>query len=597
MKFLKNLSLTAKFLSIGIVIVMLLGFGLMTFFAHIFNMSTINSYVGKARSIALATESVRQEMDVKWDKGIFTPEEVRGYFEAKRLDLILQTVPVVTAWEAAMKKAKEGDYVFRVPKFTPRNPKNIPDYGLDYQIEGPALKTLKEKKLDEYYVIDKRQNAVRYFLPIRLTRTCLMCHGSPDTAKDLWGRTDGKDPTDTPMENWEEGEIHGAFEVIQSLNPADAELRNNLARALLITLTGSLIAGIGYFFLVRYAVYKPIVSVSSSLEEIATGDADLTQRLQALNNDEIGFLVENFNKFIENLQNMIRQVSEDAAIIKNSSLQLTHISESMHDTSSATHSKTSNVSSSSAAMSDNMHAIAAAMEEASSNISIMASATEEMSTTLEQVAENSEKARKISEQGVEQSERASLQVEKLNKVAQEIGKVTESIAEISDQTNLLALNATIEAARAGDAGKGFAIVASEIKDLSYQTASATSEIKEQIENVQTAIGVTLNEINSMSEIIADVNGISLLVSDSISEQTSATNEISSNISQAAEVISEINEKVAQSSSMSRQIDNDLTEVNNAAQNVSESSNKIVASNSKLEEMANNLKKMIEKFKV
>ena len=84
MKFLNNLSLTTKFLSIGIVIVALLGFGLMAFFARMFHQSTIEAFVDKARSIALAAESVRQEMDEKWDQGLFSTEEVRGYFRRAR---------------------------------------------------------------------------------------------------------------------------------------------------------------------------------------------------------------------------------------------------------------------------------------------------------------------------------------------------------------------------------------------------------------------------------------------------------------------------------------------------------------------------------
>ncbi|MBM9613090.1 methyl-accepting chemotaxis protein [Desulfobulbus rhabdoformis] len=597
MKFLRNLSLTSKFLSIGIVIVALLGFGLMSFFARMIHNDTVTAYVDKARSIALAAESVRQEMDEKWEQGLFTTEQARKLSQEGKLDHVLNMVPVVTAWKAAMKKAEQGDYVLRVPKFEPRNPKNLPDYGLQYKIEAPALKKMKEENLDEYFVIDEQQNAVRYFLPIRLSQTCLMCHGDPATSVKLWGLEGGKDPTGGTMENWKLGEIHGAFEIVQSLKPADSKLRKDLIKAFVITLVGLGCAMFAFYFLVHYAVAKPIGSVTKSLENIASGDADLTKRLDAFNNDEIGALVHNFNKFIENLQKMISQVAGNTDTITNASAHLLNISQDISGTSVAASSRTDRVSSSSTVMSDTMNAIAAAMEEASSNIAIMASATEEMSTTLQEISHSSDNARRVSEQGVKRSEQATQQIDQLRSIAQDIDKVTATIAEISDQTNLLALNATIEAARAGEAGKGFAIVANEIKDLSFQTASATNEIKQQIETVQRAIGTTLTEISGMAEVIVEINQITLMVAESVTEQTAATDEISSNISQASSVVDEINERIAESSAMSRQIDQDLSEVNQAAKDVTEGSRQISDNVSKLDAMAEVLKKMIEKFTV
>lgn len=596
MRMLKNLSLTTKFLSVGIIIVFLLGAGLMSYFLYMYKQDTIESFVKKARAIALSAESVRQEMDKKWENEVFTVENLRSYIKNEKMEKLLDTVPVITAWKAAMNKADEGDYTFRVPKFQPRNPKNKPDHGLNYQIEGPALKKIKSENLAEYYVIDTEQNAVRYFLPIKLTQPCLMCHGDPATSSVIWHTDDGKDPTGKTMENWKKGEIHGAFEIIQSLNPADKQLRQKLIKASIIASIGLFLACSCYFFLVRYTISKPIKSVSSSLKDIAQGDADLTKRLFAKNNDEIGELVANFNQFINNLQRLIKKISGDTHLLNSASEDLSGISRDMSETSTITSKNTSNVSSSSNIMSDNMLAISTAMEEASSNISIMASATEEMSSTLTEISNNSDTARRVSNEGEKQSQRASLQVEKLTQVAQDIGKVTETIAEISDQTNLLALNATIEAARAGDAGKGFAIVAQEIKELSVQTASATNQIKQQINDVQVVVKQTLTEISNMAKVITEINTINQLVSESVSEQTTATSEISSNINQAAQVITEINTKVTQSTQMSADIDKDLAEVNNAAQKISTNSQQLFNSINQLEEMALGLEQIVQQFK-
>lgn len=109
---------------------------------------------------------------------------------------------------------------------------------------------------------------------------------------------------------------------------------------------------------------------------------------------------------------------------------------------------------------------------------------------------NAEKARFISESAVMQSQRTSEKVTALGESARKVGKVTETITEISEQTNLLALNATIEAARAGDAGRGFTVVANEIKELARQTAAATVDIKNQIADMQAT--TIINQIKQQS---------------------------------------------------------------------------------------------------
>ena len=593
----KKLKISTKFLSIGIFLVSLLSIGLMAFFSYIFHQNTIEAFVSKARSITLAAESVRLEMDEKWEQGILTVEQARNFYKKQQMDKLLNMVPVVTAWRAAMKQAKAGDYEFRVPKFNPRNPKNEPDYGLAYKIEAPALEKIKTEGLEEYFIIDKEKNAIRYFLPIKLSETCLMCHGAPGRSNEIWGIPNGKDPTGGTMENWKTGEIHGAFEIIQSLGPADQKMRQNTLKAIIITLIGLIIVFAGYYFLVKFTVAEPIINVSNRLRGIAEGDADLTQRLSSSTEDEIGSLIANFNVFIENMHKMIQQVSVNTKTINSASEQLSEISQTMSGTSTSTSDRTHRVTASTDTMSGNLNAIASAMEEATSNISFMASATEELNTTLSEIARSSETARSISNEGVEQSQRASQQISELESIAKNIGNVTDTISDISDQTNLLALNATIEAARAGEAGKGFAVVAGEIKELSNQTAKATNEIRQQIESVQKAIGETLEDVSRMEKVVYNINEITLKVADAVVEQQTATNEISSNISQVSLVIGEIGQKVTESSEEAIRVNTELAEVNNASRDVASGSQNISSNVNELTAMATNLKQMIEKFKI
>jgi len=123
--------------------------------------------------------------------------------------------------------------------------------------------------------------------------------------------------------------------------------------------------------------------------------------------------------------------------------------------------------------------------------------------------------------------------------SQEIGDVVKAITSIAEQTNLLALNATIEAARAGEAGKGFAVVASEVKDLAQETARATEDIARRVEAIQADTAGAVSAISEISEIIASINDYQLTIASAVEEQTATTNEMSRSVAEAATGTGEI----------------------------------------------------------
>ncbi len=177
--------------------------------------------------------------------------------------------------------------------------------------------------------------------------------------------------------------------------------------------------------------------------------------------------------------------------------------------------------------------VSAATEETSTNVQVVASAAEEMSASISEVSNTIAKTAQVTEQAVAEAERTNRSVTSLAEAASRIGDVVDLISDIADQTNLLALNATIEAARAGEAGKGFAVVASEVKELATQTAKATSEISQQISDIQTVTDDSVAAITGITKTIGDIDEYSSMVSSSIEEQMTATHEISGSVQQAA----------------------------------------------------------------
>ncbi|MCG8634961.1 MAG: methyl-accepting chemotaxis protein [Desulfobacterales bacterium] len=594
MKKFLDLPIFIKFLAVGLGTTILLVGVLLILYRTSDHNQTIASIVEKARSICLISESVREEMEENWRLGLFSVDDIKRYAATGERDKLLAMVPVVSAWRASMRKAEAGGYSFRVPKFNARNPKNEPDYGQETKIEGPALKKIKAENLDEYYVVDTETNSVRYFLPVRLSEICLVCHGDPAQSKTLWGRDDGKDPTGGDFENWKAGEIHGAFEVIQSMDAADAALRSRIMKAGLIVIVGILFAG-AVFFLVTRSITKPLTEGVSFAEKMSEGD--LSQDITVKQVDETGQLALAMNGMIGNLRQMITHINDGVETLSNSSGELSGVAETMSNESSDTSDMSTSVATAAGEMSSNMNSVASAVETTSNNVNSVSAAAEEMSATINDIAKNSEQSRGITTEAVNQANHASVKVKELGEAAEEIGQVTATITDISEQTNLLALNATIEAARAGDAGKGFAVVANEIKDLANQTADATTEIRAKISRMQGSASETATEINEIIRVISDVNEIVSTIASAVEEQSAVTNEIAENVSQASMGIADVTENVSQCSAVADEVAQNIASVSKSSSEISGRSINVKETAGELSQLADRLQEMMKQFKL
>ena len=184
-------------------------------------------------------------------------------------------------------------------------------------------------------------------------------------------------------------------------------------------------------------------------------------------------------------------------------------------------------------------AVAAAAEEATTNLQSVAESATRLAQSSSQIEEKVAESATIARRAVDHVHETGKTISSLNDATTEIGQVLQLIDEIAEQTNLLALNATIEAARAGEAGRGFAVVASEVKALAGQTARATSQISTHIENVQLATRKTVEAMAVIGETIESIGALTGDVVMTIAGQNQATAEIAGNVEQAYAGASEV----------------------------------------------------------
>lgn len=217
----------------------------------------------------------------------------------------------------------------------------------------------------------------------------------------------------------------------------------------------------------------------------------------------------------------------------------------------------------------NAQAVAAAAEQASSSVASVAAGAEQLLASIGEISERASAASSMSQRAVRNADVASRIMGELDTSANRIGQVVDLIGSIARQTNLLALNATIEAARAGEAGRGFTVVATEVKELAAQTASATGEILEQVRSIQAASQQAVASIGQVSASVSELSEVATSIAAAVEEQRAATGEITSSaqqtsqgameVSRAIGAISEASGRIGGSSGMLRQAAHQLTE--------------------------------------
>jgi methyl-accepting chemotaxis protein len=210
-----------------------------------------------------------------------------------------------------------------------------------------------------------------------------------------------------------------------------------------------------------------------------------------------------------------------------------------------------------------------AAQEADSNVQAVAAAAEELSVSSAEIARQISDAATRASSASQEAQETNASVSELQTLAESIGDVVLSIKDIAEQTNLLALNATIEAARAGEAGKGFAVVADEVKKLANETAKKTEEIDERVARIQDAINQSVKAMSSIIKNVQDIDQATTTVASAVNQQNAATAEIGRNVAQASNGTQQVNSSIQDVERLAGGVGDNATTVRDAASELGE----------------------------
>jgi len=381
--------------------------------------------------------------------------------------------------------------------------------------------------------------------------------------------------TGLPSANWYIGlsvDKDKAFSMLSTFRTS-AVIATVVAVVIIIGLLGLLIS----------VLMQPLHTMTRAMEDIAEGEGDLTKRLRIHNHDEFGILGTAFNRFVERIHSSISEVSSATEQVNEVALRVISASNSSMTNSDEQSNRTNSV--------------AAAINE-------LGAAAQEIAGNAAQASQHASSARLLAEEGQQVVERniaamnrlsdlivsSSGHIETLNNKTVNIGQILEVITSISQQTNLLALNAAIEAARAGEAGRGFAVVADEVRNLAHRTQESAQQVQTMIEELQVGARASVETMDQSQRHSQDSVQIANQAGERLDSVTVRISEIDG-MNQSVATATEEQTAVVEAINM------DINEINMLNQEGVENLQATLRACSDLEQQAGRLKQLVGSFRI
>jgi methyl-accepting chemotaxis protein len=365
------------------------------------------------------------------------------------------------------------------------------------------------------------------------------------------------------------------------VDDVEAQFWNNA-----FTLTAAAVAVLAVFlglsFVITRSIVSPLVATTAALDDISSGEGDLTRRLDESGKDEIASLSSAFNRFTDKIEQIIINVCQVSTQLATAADELATTTNQTHDNISNQQTETQQVATAVTEMAATVKEIAESAEGAATSAR---TADEEAAAGKHVVVDVTTAINNLA--GDMNS--ASDVINQLSKESESIGTVSDVIRGIAEQTSLLALNAAIEAARAGEQGRGFAVVADEVRSLASRTQQATTEIKEMIERLQAGTQNAVDVIQRSSE-------TTQVTVDKAEGAAGSLDQIASSVSMISDRNMQIASAAEEQSAVAQEIDRSVVQISQLTEHSVLASEQISQATDDLSRLSDSLKQMISSFK-